>query len=387
MKKICFFMESPFSLGGEQRVTVVLANYLSLKGYNVYFLLNCDENEYSNNYELAEGIEILYLKNRKKISYKIKSMFIKILKKINYKTGIFYRTLRVQKWFYSLNEKEIAFNINDNEFDYIIGVGSYFFSVLANIKDKISNTKIIAWQHSTFENYFRTPNTRLHRQELFIKELFKKIDYYVCQTNSDKEKIKASYNYTAIVINNPNTFSECFRNSLNNKNFVASGRFVKLKGFDKLVEAFYLFSQKNKDWNLYILGSGPEFNNIKKQIKKYSLESRIILPGRVDNVKEYYLKSSVCLITSAWEGWSMVATEAMQCGLPIVSFELPSLKEIFGRSYCGYLLNQGDIKEFAKVMGNIATSSELEIISNNCISRVKQFDVKNIGEKWENILQ
>lgn len=163
---------------------------------------------------------------------------------------------------------------------------------------------------------------------------------------------------------------------------------VTLKGFDKLVEAFYLFSQHNKEWNLYILGDGPEYKNIEKIIKDYDLQNRIIMTGKVDNIEKYYEDSSICIITSMWEGWSMVAVEAMQFGLGIISFELPSLIEIFGNEECGLFVKQGDVLSLANTMEKVVKDfDEINKFSVNSRKRVKKFDVDFIGKKWEDILK
>lgn len=218
MKKICFFMENPFSLGGEQRVAVVLANYLVNNNYDVTFLLNCKESEKENSlYEIDSKISFIFLKKKINLAYKFKAFLIKILKFINYRTNCFKNLLFIQKWFYSLNKKEIANQICGNEFDYVIGVGSYFFSILVNIKNMLRSIKIIAWQHSTFENYYKMPNCRLYNQEKFIKEIFSKVDLFVCQTDSDKNKIEKEYGFVPIVINNPNTFMSKIKENLSRK--------------------------------------------------------------------------------------------------------------------------------------------------------------------------
>ena len=42
-----------------------------------------------------------------------------------------------------------------------------------------------------------------------------------------------------------------------------------------------------------------------------------------DNIREKYLESSICVVSSRYEGFSMVILESMACGVPVVSFDCP----------------------------------------------------------------
>lgn len=93
---------------------------------------------------------------------------------------------------------------------------------------------------------------------------------------------------------------------MKNKVFLAAGRMIYVKAFDNLVEAFKIFAQKNSDWKLLLVGDGEDFPMIRDKIKKYGLEQRIITPGKTDDIKKYFLQSSVLLLPSRWEGMPMI---------------------------------------------------------------------------------
>ena len=279
--------------------------------------------------------------------------------------------------------EEVADIINREKYDFVVGVASEYYGILSYVKHKIKKTKIIAWQHSTFDAYYKTPGRRLYNQEKFIKKMFPNIDYYVCQTEDDKKQIEKNLNLNAIVINNPNTFITSKKSNLSSKVFIAAGRFSKIKGFDMLIESFNLFSKNDRDWKLYIIGDGEEKKKYIEKIKKYNLEDRVILKPKTNNIEEYYLNSSVYLMSSLWEGWGMVVTEAMQYGLPVISYDLPSTREIFGNLKCGVLVEKYNIEKYANEMRKIVKNKEkLKEFSNNAIKQVKEFDVEKIGKEW-----
>lgn len=390
-KNICFFIETPFSLGGVQRVSTVLANYLDNEKYSVSFLLFDKKKRVDKSfYNLNKNINIIFMDEyNNKMNRIIRKVLYK-LKKIQSKYNIFRKSLKIQKRIFCTKRdaKIIAKYINKNNFDYVIGLAAENTARLCISKKYIKKTQIIGWQHSTFEAYFKTPNERFFNFDILAKYIFKNVDMYVCQTNDDFEKIKKEFNYTPIVINNPNTFSISKKSNLNSKNFIAVGRFINIKGFDKLIDAFKIFSRFNKDWKLYIIGDGEEKNNYTQKIKNYNLEDRIILPGKTDKIEEYYLNSSIYVMTSQWEGWGMVVTEAMSYGIPIISFDLPSIREIFSDKKCGLFVKKNSIEDLSKKMLYLTKNEkELMTFSKNSIEAVKRFDINIIGKKWTDILR
>lgn len=381
MKKICFFMRTPFSLGGEQRVVTVLSNYLVNKNYDVYFLLTSGDKKVDfDMYGMDKRIKIKFLKNYNNIFNKI---FRKIFRLFRYINFLF---LTKNSYCNFIDRKILIDEFNKHNFDYIIGISSEYFAILSIIKNKLKNTKIIGWQHSTFESYFKTKNHRLYNQKKFVVEMFKNLDKYVVQTNSDQNKILNEFGIVSYTIGNPNTFKENKISKLDCNNFLAVGRFDYIKGFDLLIEAFNIFAKKNNQFNLFIVGDGSEKKVYEKLINKYNLNDKVFLIEKTNNISKYYLNSSAYIMTSRWEGWGMVVTEAMQFGLPIVGFDIPSTVEIFGNSACGILVSKFDVEKLAVAMENITLNEKKYEYSKNCINQVKNFDIDKIGEKWIKIL-
>ena len=383
MKKICFFMDSPFTLGGEQRVVTNLVNYLSEK-YDVSFLLTCKKTEENYNmYNLKDNVSFFYLKKYHFFSHKFVR---KIYKSLRY---IFGFSLKFTKKSYCnlFDRNELIDIINQNEFDIVVGVSSEFYSILASINQYLIKCNIYAWQHSTFDAYFNTKNHRLYNQKKFVNFMFNNIDRYICQTNDDANKIFNVYGFHANVINNPNTFSNYNIFPQKSNTFLAVGRLVKVKNFDDIIKAFNLFNKKNKNWNLEIVGSGPEKENLMHLVSTYKLEKYIKICPSTSNIKEYYNNSKIYMMTSSWEGWGMVVTEAMQNGLAIISYDIPSSREIFGRYNVGIITEKGNIEKLASSMLKLADNSDLlSECSRTSVERSKMFDISVIGKKWEELI-
>ncbi len=383
MKKICFFMDSPFTLGGEQRVVTNLVNYLSDK-YKVSFLLTCKHKEENYSmYNLKENVEFFYLK---KYHFFFHKLIRKIYKSLRY---IFGFSLAMTKDSYCnlLDKEELVNIINENEFDIVVGVSSDFYSALASIKHCLTKCRVYAWQHSTFEAYFNTVNHRLYNQRKFVNFMFSNIDKYICQTTDDANKIFNTYGFHADVINNPNTFSDYSICTKKNNTFLAVGRLVKVKNFADVIKAFNLFNKANKNWDLKIVGDGPEKENLIQLVSDYHLEKYVEICQSTSNIKQYYNHSKVYLMTSSWEGWGMVVTEAMQNGLAIISYDIPSSREIFGKYNVGIIVTKGDVEKLAASMLQLAKNSDLlDECSKTAIERAKMFDISVIGKRWEELI-
>lgn len=99
--------------------------------------------------------------------------------------------------------------------------------------------------------------------------------------------------------------------------FVASGRLVYQKGFERLLK---LFSElDNNNLRLYILGEGPMKNDLAQIIKKLDIQHKAFLVGFCDNPWQWYANADIFLLSSRWEGMSNAALEALSCGTPVIA--------------------------------------------------------------------
>ena len=277
---ICFINDNIFWLGGAQRCTTLLVNELIEQGHDVSVIsTNSNYEEDYSKYGLTKKVKIKYFKFNSNLK-RILLFWTKILEKINNNTNLLKNNFKITRYIYYYKNKnmikKIEDYINKEKFDCIIGVSAYY-SVLVSLLNLNYKPKRIGWQHSTTERYFNMKGKFLWHQDAIVKNMFRKLDNYIVLTDIDKNELKKLYNVDVRRIYNPCSFKTDEKSKLKNKTFLAVGRLVKVKGFDKLIEAFHYFSLKNSDWILKIYGSGPEKEALEELIKKYNLENRIIL--------------------------------------------------------------------------------------------------------------
>lgn len=107
---------------------------------------------------------------------------------------------------------------------------------------------------------------------------------------------------------------------LNEIVYVFSGRLVQLKGIAELLVAWKAFTQGKEDKvSLFLVGDGPQRNDLEFYCKENNL-TNVVFAGRVDYNKLplYYAASSVFVIPTLQDNWSLVVPEAMSCSLPIL---------------------------------------------------------------------
>ena len=166
---------------------------------------------------------------------------------------------------------------------------------------------------------------------------------------------------------------------------MAVGRFsFKHKGFDLLIEAFNLFSKNDEDWVLDIVGEGPEEILYRELIMKYNLNNRIIIHPFTNNIQHYYSKAQIYVLSSRWEGFGLVLVEAMAHGLPVISSNLPTSKEILGDF--GMYFENGNIDDLAQRLVE-ATHIDWQTKSQEALRIAQRFDIHPIVEQWKRLFE
>ncbi len=105
------------------------------------------------------------------------------------------------------------------------------------------------------------------------------------------------------------------------RRLLAVGRLHPHKGFDLLISAFGQLADYFPDWDLVILGEGPDRDVLQQQIDDAGLADRISMPGRVGNIGQWYRESDLYVLSSRVEGLSNTLLEAMASGLAPVAFD------------------------------------------------------------------
>ena len=390
MNKICFIVDSIFTIGGVQRVTAVIAKELA-KEHDVTIVTfdNADQKDTSL-YNLYES-SIKY----RFFSYpKVSSAKKKICRIIS---GIYLKSRPNARWcsdiyahssFPSELRNSLAAELKQGSYDVIIGVHAPLAARLATIQKQLPNTKLIGWLHNSYEALFGD-NSHYYigakRRRHYIYQ-FRKLDNVVvlCQDDSNRFQ-KYDKLFTPTVIYNPLTLKPGNRSQGNSKRFLTIGRFTPLhKGIDLLIEAFHIFAQKNHDWQLDIVGGGEQKETFLKIINRYQLEDRITIHPFTNKIQDFYSNAQVYVLSSRWEGMPLVLVEAMSHGLPIITSDLPVCQEILDDF--GMYFPNSNIEGLAQRLED-ATHIDWKSKTEEAIKIAQRFDVKQIVEQWKQLIE
>ncbi|MEM3871150.1 MAG: glycosyltransferase [Nitrososphaeria archaeon] len=137
----------------------------------------------------------------------------------------------------------------------------------------------------------------------------------VCSGGINREIIDNLFNEEGII------YDACFL-----------ARLHKSKGIFDLVEAWRYVCNFKKDARLAIIGGGltDMVNKLKCKIRQLGLEDNVYLLGLLSEEEKYRVlkRSRLYILPSYEEGIPITFYEAMYCGLPIITYYLPTYKEI-----------------------------------------------------------
>jgi len=141
--------------------------------------------------------------------------------------------------------------------------------------------------------------------------------------------------------------------------FVNAGRFIPTKGHLELIEAFELVRAKSPKSHLLLAGDGPLWGLAKQKIISRRLTDCVYLLGNIGKVQEILACGDVFVFPSSREGFSNAILEAMANGLPIVAYNIPSVREIVENNVTGILVPEHDTRALAEAMLILASDPSL----------------------------
>jgi len=373
-KKIVYCIPSLYIPGGMERVLTIKTNYFAEKlGYDIYIIIT-DGKEKKPYYPLSPKIHVIQLDVDFEILWTLplhKKILIYLKKQQLYKKRLKECLLQIKPDItVSMLRREINF-INSIK-DGSIKIGEIHVN-RDNFRD-LNDKKNITFIKKNLEKWWMSQLVRKLKQ----------LSIFVSLTYEDKEKWKELNNVT--VIPNPLPFFPESVSDCNSKKVIAIGRYVPQKGFDFLIDAWSIVTKRHPDWTLHIYGGGEREPYI-KQAKNAGIYDTCKIEESVPNIIEKYQESSIFVLSSRFEGFGMVITEAMSCGLPVISYACPcGPRDIIKDGENGILVEKENITQLAEKICHLIEHKDIrKEMGKNARMNVERFRIENIGKQW-NIL-
>lgn len=129
------------------------------------------------------------------------------------------------------------------------------------------------------------------------------------------------------------------------------GRVEKAKGSGRLLDIVGLLLEMGIDFDLDMIGDGPERPDFEEMAKAMGLSERVHFHGWMShpNLSEFYAKAHFLVLpTSASEGWPKVLSEGMAYGVVPLAGAVSSIPQVLGNLKIGMALDSDDIAGFAE---------------------------------------
>jgi len=362
--KIAFFIYS-LDGGGAERVTVHMADYWSQIGHDItIYTMASAEN---NRYQLPNTVSLVELN----IAGKSKGLSAAVRNNI-YRI----RTLRSELRKYNP--------------DITISMMSHA-NVMTGIACIGLKTKCIG-----SERIFPSSYDTGRLWGLLRKISYRFINTVVTQTEVGKQWVQEHTSAPHVVaIPNPIVLplpaNEPFVTPPSKKNrryILGAGRLTEQKQFHHLIQAFAKISGDFEHWDLAITGEGGKLTELQNLASELGVNDRVILPGRVGNIADWYIAADIFAMTSEIEGFPNALIEAMAHGVAAISYDCPSgPSEIIESGVNGLLVSTNDQTEFENSLRELINN---DLKRSNISTAGKQItaklDMKKIMSEWDNTI-
>lgn len=340
--------------GGAERVCVDVANGLSLLGHEVLILTDT-------------SAPITYEPNP----------VVKIINQVP-ATGRISMRLNAFRQLYQLMKQERP--------DAVVSI-LYLYASLAKIASKLTvDCPVIASDHNAFDRPSYAKMMWRQKYDKFVLNYF--LDALTVLTEADRLYLRGRYKHTYVM---PNPLGMAPAPQLPQKEQVvlAVGRLNDwhYKGFDLLIGAWKLLGCQYPGWKLRIVGHGDEPTLRYLEGLAQGCQNLEFLPYTM-SIKQEYQRASVFVLSSRYEGFGLVLTEAMSQGCACLACDYKGRQaEIVTDGEDGLICAVDSQQQLqAKLQQLLDDASLRSRLQHQAIKAVDRFSIPRIAKKWEEVI-
>ncbi len=204
-----------------------------------------------------------------------------------------------------------------------------------------------------------SPDRNLGIRNRILKSIFYPLaDGAIAQTERAKRYLEKLIDSDKVVTI-PNPVNIITVEKTVKKNIIITvGRLSIEKGHITLIKAFANVTES--DWELVIIGDGPEKTNLVESAIRLGINSRVHFLGHQKRFDQYLSGSEIFVLPSFYEGFPNALLEAMSVPLACISSDcVAGPGEIINPGVNGLLVKPGDVKELAESIDLLIKDSEM----------------------------
>jgi len=169
---------------------------------------------------------------------------------------------------------------------------------------------------------------------------------------------------------------------------IFAGRFMPQKNPFAIIQI--LAQLKDLDWKCSMLGDGPLFEDVKREIQKADMGERFDLSGWVtpEVVLSRFSESDILFMPSLSEGLPVVGVQALAAGLAIAASDIGGFLDLVDNGVNGYLIDVRDVPGFTRALREMLSSPEVLFrFREASVKKSHQFDIQKIVDQYQSVLR
>ena len=382
--KLAYCLLGNYQPGGVERITASKANYFASLGYEVYLITSSQAGR-DFYYEVDSRVKHIDLDIRYDLSENLPRLkaYWPMQKK------------------YRLHHQRLARVLMEIQPDITIASGYHENRFVYKIKD--GSIKVIehhnpkSWNVLMYNSVLRAiPNPSLKTRLSFSLRMLwgrlmtlkyswydKHYDVLVLLTEEDQQGFK--WHHHTEVIPNPRPLEFDSSATLDNPIVLAVGRLVPQKDMGELISIWSRLAYDYPEWQLHIVGDGYMRDSLESQIDELGLRKQVVLQGNTTNVALYYMRASISVSTSAYEGFPLTMLETITAGLPLVTYACPcGPRDLIQDGSNGFLVEMGDKATFEARLRILMNDIELrKRMGRNARESAELYTHDRVMQKWD----
>jgi glycosyltransferase involved in cell wall biosynthesis len=161
------------------------------------------------------------------------------------------------------------------------------------------------------------------------------------------------------------------------------------KRVDRLLKIWKKIYRRFPEWELLIIGSGPEEEALRNFVRQNNLP-RIQFTGFTPEPEKYYKEAEILCLTSDFKGFGMVLLEAQQYGCATMAFDCSyGVRDILSPNWTnGVYVPNNDINGYAKALSRLMEDKSIrQQIQKNGLQNVKRFTIENSVNRYDSLIR
>ncbi len=234
-----------------------------------------------------------------------------------------------------------------------------------------SDSKLVSWLHGPVETYEKNAYGGIESLAYadLVMVLSRKSFHYI---RSSKPSINVR------LIRNPIHIDKLpFHQKINStcRNLIFIGRLSEEKRVDIILKALAI---AHDNWHLSIYGDGDKLDELKQLTHSLHIDSQVTFKGWIQQPWNDVHEAAALIISSEYEGFSLVCYEALACGIPVISTPVNGVTDIISEGINGYIYPHNNPKELAHILDNISSGKYAPIEPYICHESVINYNADEV---------